>query len=160
MNRSWIKSIKYTLPFLLLFSGCADITNKANMVINQAVSNREAQDVANAMSELSDKDVTILYKQYSGISEFLENTNYINNTTSIDNTVNKFIEIYNLDIKNNKWELFINNFLTSKHYDDAKKIVENVSDETKEISKRQIIADFRILAEGAKLRLEQKGVNR
>ena len=162
MNLSWTKlfnKCKYTLPFLLLFSGCADITKQVNTVIVQSVNDKEAKDIANAMSELSDADVKILYKQYTGIAEFVDNTNYVKNTKTIDNIIGVFPGIYNFSTSNEKWLNFIEKWLDSRNYSN-KTIVESVSDETKEISKKQVIADFRILAEGAKLRLEQTGVNR
>lgn len=150
------KKLKYTLPFFLLFSGCAEITNQVNNVVVKSVANKEAEEVASAMSELSDNDVLVLYKQYVGVAEFMENTNYVKNTKKLDDVFGTFPGVYNFSTSNEKWLSFVEKWFDKRGYAQNKSVVESVSDETKEISKKQVIADFRILAEGAKLRLDQK----
>lgn len=150
----WNK-IKYTLPFFLLLSGCADIQTTMNNIVVKSVQNKEAEEIASAMSELSDTDVTVLYKQYIGVCEFMKNTNYIKSTQKLDEVFGTFPGIYNFSTDNKKWLDFIEKWFDSRNYSTNKLVVESVSDEKKEISKKQVIADFQILAEGAKLRLDQ-----
>lgn len=150
----WNK-LKYTLPFLLLFSGCSDIQSTMNKIVVKSVQNKEAEDIASAMSELSDSDVTILYKQYIGVAEFMKNTDYVKSTQKLDEVFGTFPGIYKFSTDNKKWLDFIEKWFDSHNYSTNKLVVESVSDETKEISKKQVIADFQILAEGAKLRLDQ-----
>lgn len=153
---------KFSIIALILFafSGCGKLDvyispETVNRVVAQSVTTNEVKDVKDAMSNLSKEEATILYKQYSGLAEFLENTNKLNNTLEVESVADGFQTTYKFQITDKKWLDFVEKWFDSRGWG-TKVIVDKVEDETKEISRFQIIADFRILAEGAKSHLETK----
>lgn len=151
----------FLLPLFLIMAGCGlevkgfKVSSTLNQVVSQSVTNNEVKDIAEAMSDISNNDALVIYKQFAGLAEFIENTKQMDSTAKVDKTIGMFQGIYSLKSSNEKWLNFIEGWLKNKGYDDVKLIVDDVKDEKKEISRKQIVADFRILAEGAKLKLEQ-----
>lgn len=149
------------LIFLAFAGGCGKLELKLHTqaIVMQSVVNNEVKDFKNAMSNLSKEEATILYKQYSGLAEFLENTDKLNNTLEVESVVDGFQTTYKYKITDKKYLDFAEAWFANRGWS-TKVIVDTVEDEKKEISRSQVITDLRILAEAAKLHLEEKDVSK
>ena len=152
---------------LLVITGCnleigglkVQMKDKANQMVATSVTNSEIQSAVTAMSGLTKDEVTVVYKRYAGLAEFIENTNKFTNTREIDTTIKQYNTIY-LKTGNEMWLSYMDMWVKEKGMNKSKDIVSVVSDETKEISRSELVTNFRILAEAAKLKLDQMDVSR
>ncbi len=154
---------KTPILFFLCFSitGCGlNINMKYTPVSTSTVYvvPEDTKAVYDGMSKMPDDVLIIVYKQFSGMSEYLKNAGQ-----KVDNTVKvfKMIEEFQVDYTYPRGEYVdfraaIKTYL--KKYEDPKVMVKKVDlkDETKEIAREYVISDMQNLANAAKLNLESR----
>jgi hypothetical protein len=138
---------------VVLSSGCIKIkSTPVPVVAVQGTS--EAQTIANAMKDVSQEDCILMYKQFSGLVAYLENTQKIDNTIKMERVLDTFKTDYSYTKKKYAdYDAAVKAFLEPRGYKQAKKIVDTVEDgqESKQISRSTVINDIKVLAEAAKI---------
>ena len=119
--------------------------------------------VVASMADMSKEDVTLVYKQFSGLSNYMVNAGKkVDNTLKLFSLIDGFQEDYNyVRGKNIAFADALEKYLKEKGYEDAKNIVFKIDlkDETKEIAREKIISDMQNLANAAKVSLELRNGN-
>lgn len=152
---------KLLLISLAVFTiGCdnikLDLSEKPKEEV-KSVYSEDAKRIAATMAEVTEEDKKILYKQFSGMEQYLTNCKKpdLNSTLKIEVIIKKYHEDY--EFKTNKYKSYDEEFKKFMlKYKTAKAIVDVVTDSNKEVSKNEIIADMKTLADAAKLSLETK----
>lgn len=113
--------------------------------------------IVDSMTDVSKEDADKLYKIFSGIHL------YVGQTEKIDSTLKCFTIINAMEndfqYKKETYKAYtdaVEKFLTDKGYKKAKKIVETVSDDTKEIARSVVISDLNIISEAARIKRDGK----
>lgn len=121
----------------------------------------DAQTLAKAMEEVSENDLEIIYKQFSGLAQCLENCpNCLKDTLQVEEVIGRFQEDYGYSA--GEYEDFADAFIELmeengfKQGEESRNIVDKVKDSDKEVSRSDFIEVLQIVADGAKLALENK----
>lgn len=114
--------------------------------------------IAQSMKDVKKEDCLIMYKQFSGLSEYLKNAGKnVDSTPKVWALISGFQSQYNWKRETYKeYTDSVEKFLLDKEYKKPKKLVSLVSDKNTEIEKSQVIKDMQILADAARLALESK----
>lgn len=159
---------KTIVGFLLccFLIGCTpNIKWETSIDTNRVVATTEDynKDVAASMNDMSKEDVTLVYKQFSGLSNYMSNAGKkVDSTLKLFSLIDGFQEDYNyVRGKNVAFADALEKYLKEKGYEDPKNIVlkANLKDETKEIAREKIISDMQNLANAAKVSLELRNGN-
>lgn len=139
---------------VLCFSiGCIPTNNN----LPSAELSTQAKVVSESMSDVSKDDCEIMFKQFTGLAEYLTHSGKnITTTPQVFELIKKFQTDYGWSReKYTKYTDAVEKYLTDKNYKLPKKLVDSVSDDKVEILRSQVILDIKELGTAAKLALEK-----
>lgn len=147
---------KYLFLILpLLFCGCDQIKFTGSAVV-QVEYSEDAKLIASSMSSVSKEDAEVMCMQFSGLAAYLLHTKKITKTSDLVKLITSFQEDYGWTREKYKtYTDAVETFLKKQGYETPKSIVDNVTDNTKEVSFTQVINDMTTLGDAAKLTLEK-----
>jgi hypothetical protein len=148
---------KLLLFFPLIFIGCDYINVEVKLPkkpqIEEVTKVEVVPEIVEEFKSTDKSDLEILYKQYSGVAEYLTNAGReIDSTAKLLKVRQQFLSDYSYKSKGYK---SVGNFLTKQGHDENKQIVLGTPGE-KEISREQIIEDYRRVAESIRLASSNK----
>lgn len=145
--------MRYLLLFCVLLIGCEQVNN------NVVIDNESAKVIASKMTDFSSADLSLQYKQFSGLAEYVKNSNRVNNTLQVEKLVTDFGKVYNWETKKySDYSSSVDEFLTSKNWKQVKKIVDDVKDPSIEKSRVDVVNELMTIANASRIALENKNV--
>lgn len=150
--------IKYRLYlFALLFistCGCnIQNTPKTEVVAIDPI----VQTIADSMSEVSKEDAALMYKQFAGLSQYMQHTKKITTIKEFNGLFIRFETDYGYTAgKYPSYTKAVKEFLTTQGYTTSNLIVDSDTTADKQLSRTQVIKDMQTIADAAKVVMEKK----
>lgn len=143
--------MRYLLLFCVLLVGCEQVKN--DVVLDDNV----AKSISEKMTDFSSADLDLQYKQFSGLAEYVKNSNRVNNTLHIEKLVTDFGKVYNWETKKYAdYSKSVDEFLISKDWKKTKKIVNEVKDPSTEKLRSDVVNELMTIANASKIASENK----
>ncbi len=147
------------VPFLLVgLTGCGlKYVGPANTVDKPVQTTSNV--IVDSMSSVSKADADVLYKVFSGMALYVEQTKKVDNTLRMFTLVDAVEKDFGYKKGTPEYVKYtdaVEKMLTDKGYKKAKKIVDNVTDELKEVTRVDVVNDLKYLAEAARIVRESK----
>lgn len=142
-----MKKIFYLVPFILIF-GCGQVS------VSTTVENVDPQVtvIATSMKDVSVADADKIYKIFSGLALYIEQTQKIDTTTKVNRLVLEMEKDFGYDKGTYKdFSDAVKKFLTDNEgaTNNVKKLVDTVIDGTKERSRSEVVKELRVIAQSA-----------
>ncbi len=152
-----MRNFLFTITVLSAFAGCDGIKFKDGTQTVAPVS-ADVKMIADSMEKVPVDTCKLMYKQFAGLVNYMEFAGgRITNTGQLEKVLVEFQTEYSYTREQyTDYSDAVDLFLKKRSYEDIKTIVTNVTDESKEKARTDVINDYRILAEGAKLAMERK----
>lgn len=143
------------LCLALITSGCKQATTDKPVELS-----KDAKDISITMKSMDADKCAIAYKQFAGLSEYMKNAGKdVDTTPKMFMLIERFQTDYSYVRDSADAKDYIDAveaYLKVKGYEDPRQIVDTVTDDKAQVSRKSIIADMKVLADAAKVALEAK----
>ena len=145
----------YIIFFLLIICGCDKVS-----ITKPVELTKEVKEISSAMQHVDSDKCALMYKQFAGLSEYMKHSGKkVDTTPKVFKLIDGFQTDYSYTREGNKeYTDAVETFLKSRGYLKPKKVVDSVIDTEKEVARDTVVADMKMLAEAAKVALENKSV--